>query len=427
MLLSHKKIAWILASFIVAGLLLTGAVVALAAETTTLVGTLVFEDPLYSVDSQTFTITLTTACTDLEGNPVNPCSDLVDSDVEATVEVAETGPFTATAITELGTFEGLLTAKTSTDPSVWTVGGESFTVSAALGASFSVRDVVFITFKNVSGTSVAVKVEKVATEEYVGKVISMDPWQVNGETYTTNDDTLIDSNIVDRDIVKVTFYAENIAVNIEPYDTSDTTAKALAVDPWTFENPAVDLTFDDYFDNALDAYAGAVPGDIVTVVYYTWGGQNIVAEIQLYAPMKNDNNRCEDWQMADPKIPPGILKQLPEDVDMAQVYAMFCQGFGWGEIKNAFKLSSVDPEDLLARKAKGEGWGQIKKDLDLTPTHENNGKGHSNDETSPTGKPESAGKPEKQDNPNKPVSPGNSDHSNNGNNDNNGKANGKNK
>jgi hypothetical protein len=424
---SHKKIAWVLASFIVAGLLLTGAVVALAAETTTLVGTLVFEDPLYSVDSQTFTVTQTTVCTDLDGNPVIPCSGLVDKTVEATVEVAETGPYTATEITALGTFEGVLTAMTSADPSVWTVGGESFTVSAAVGAGFAVRDVVFITYKNVSGTFVAVKVEKVEVSTSVGKVIAMgDTWQINGDSYTVNSDTMVYADAALGDIVQVTYYGENIAVDISLYPTTTAQGRLTSLDPVAVEG-LDGLTTNEW----TDMYDGAVVGDIVTVVYYEYPEDVLIAsEISLYAPMKNENNRCEDWQATDFKIPAGILKQLPEDVDMAQVYAMFCQGFGWGEIKNAFKLTSENPEDLLARKAKGEGWGQIKKDFESTPTHENNGKGHSNDETSPTGKPETAGKPEKQDNLNKPVSPGNSDHSNNGNNDNNsnnGKANGKNK
>jgi hypothetical protein len=430
----QKKVGISLSSLLIIGLLLVSASSALAVDDGpfTLSGDLVTTLTPWTVDGTPIDHSLATCVPLVEPSALCTTTPLpngtkvyVEGDVLSSVYKAKT-------ISEIGTFEGILTAKTSTDPSVWTVGGKSFTVSAAVGGSFAVKDVVFITYyKNVSGTFVALKVEKGETEEYVGKVISMSPWQVNGETFTT-DDAFIDPNVGERDIVKVTFFGENIAVRIEPFDTSDTIAKALTVDPWSFENPAVDLTIDDYFDKTLDAYAGAVPGDIVKVVYYTWEGKNIVAEILLYAPMKNDNNRCEDWQTADFKIPPGIEKKLlsglgkdddPEPV-LTQAYAMFCQGFGWGEIMQAFKLSSVNPEDLLARKAKGEGWGQIKKDFDLTPTHENNGKGHSNDETSPTGKPETTGKPDKQDNSNKLDNPGNSDHSNN---NNNGKPNGKNK
>jgi len=161
-------------------------------------------------------------------------------------------------------------------------------------------------------------------------------------------------------------------------------------------------------------------GDIVKVVYYIWKDKNIVAEILLYAPFKNDNNRCQGWDSEDEfKIPPGIEKKLLEELEkefnedadkdakieakLAQVYAMFCQGFGWGEIKNAFKLSNADytPQELMVMKAAGTGWGQLKKELDLKPEKENNGKGPDYEETGTPGNPDKPGKPD---------NPGNSDH-----------------
>jgi len=420
---SHKKIALILSSFIVAGLLLTGAVVALAATSFSLVGTLVFTDPVYSVNSQTFTVTETTLCTYLDGSTADPCSGLAGKMVEATGIYTSTA-YTATAITELGSATGVLTDITG---DVWTVGGIQYQVSAELALGFAVRDVVMLTYKNVSGTFVAVDVESVETFTTVGKVIAIGgTWQVNGETFTVNSDTMVYDGAKVKDIVEVTYYGDNIAVDIAPYPTTTVNARALQVPPDAWVIEGIDgLTTNEWTDD----YEGAVAGDIVTIVYYEYEGVLIASEITLYAPIKNVNSRCEDWQTADLKIPPGIENLLPEDVNLAQVYAMFCQGFGWGEIKKAFKLTAVNPEDLLARKAKGEGWGQIKKDFDLKPAHENNGKGHSNDVTSTTGKPVETGKPDKPDkqnkpeNSNKPENPGNSDHSK----ENNGKANGKNK
>jgi hypothetical protein len=348
-------------------------------------------------------------------------------DVEATLEVAVTGPYTATAIAEVATTgPAVLTAINGT---TWTLGGVDYEVSDALAVGVVVRDVVILTYKNVSGTLVAVAVEEVPTETFVGKVIAMgSTWQINGNTYTVNGDTMVYDGAAVGDIVDVRYYGANIAVDISPYPTTTVTARLTSVDPVAVEG-LVGLTTNEW----TDMYDGPVAGDIVKVVYYEYPeGVLVASEISLYAPIKNENSRCTDWQSEDFKIPAGIEKQLPEGVDMAQVYAMFCQGFGWGEIKNAFKMSNDDytPEELMAMKANGKGWGQLKKELGLTPTHENNGKGHSNDVTSTKSQPENAGKPDK---PNNTDHPGNSDHSNNGNNgnngnnNNNGKANGKNK
>lgn len=406
---SHKKIALVLSSFIVAGLLLAGAVVALAASTS-FIGELAFDVPTntYSIGTQTFTVTSTTACTQVSDGASLACPNLVTKNVEATVELSGTVPYTATAIAELGEHTGVVTAITGT---TWTVGGMQFEVSSALAGTIVLGDVAKVTYKNVAGSNVAVKVEAVATSTYVGKVIAMGAtWQINGNSYTVDANTTIDPGIGLKDIVMVTYFGDNIAVDIAPYPTTTVNARLTSVDPLAIEG--VDgLTTNEW----TDMYDGAVPGDIVTVVYYEYQGVLIASEITLYAPLKNENSRCDNRQDTDIKIPPGIEKKLPPDADLAQVYAMFCQGFGWGEIMNAFKLSADNPEALLARKANGEGWGQIKKDPDLAAANENSSKGHSNSETNKPGKPDNSS------NTNKPENPGNSDH----NKDNNGK--GKNK
>jgi hypothetical protein len=393
---------------LVIGLMLVGVSNAQAADGPfTLFGVLDIsgDSPMevYKVGDQVFVLDPTAVCTGADGQPVNPCSNLRDGALVEVKGTALNSVYTATSVAVLSTSTGVLTA---IEDDVWTVGGLQYEVSSLLAQGFAVGDVVRLTYKNVAGVFVTIKVETVDTFTFVGKVITMGAtWQVNGESFTVNGYTDVYADPKVKDIVEVKYYVDkvNIAVAIAPYPTTTVTAKAIQVDPWMIEG------IDGLTTNAwTDDYEGAVPGDIVTVVYYEVEGVVIASEITLYAPIKNENSRCEDWQAVDFKIPPGIDKQLPKDVNLAQVYAMFCQGFGWGEIKNAFNLSNSEytPEQLMALKAAGTGWGQLKKELDLKPEKENNGIGHDNDETSQTGKPDEVGKPDK---PGKPDNPGNSE------------------
>jgi hypothetical protein len=404
----QKTITLTLSSLLVIGLMLVGVGNALAADGPfTLVGTLDIsgDSPtqVYKVGDQVFVLDPAAVCTNADGQVVTPCSSLGDG---ALVEVKGTAlgsVYTATSVAILSTRTGVLTAIAG---NLWTVGGFQYDVSSLPVGSFAVGDVVKLTYKNAAGVLVVVEVQAVATKTYVGKVMGMGAtWQVNGESFTVNGDTAVYADPELKDIVEVKYYVDinQIAVEITLYPTTTATAKAIQVDPWMIEG-IEGLTTNDWTDD----YEGAVPGDIVTVVYYEVDGVVIASEITLFAPIKNENSRCEDWQTADFKIPAGIDKQLPEGVNLAQVYAMFCQGFGWGEIKNAFKLSNPEytPEELMALKATGKGWGVLKKELDLKPEKENNGKSDENAETSKPGKPDEVGKPDK---PEKPENPGNSE------------------
>lgn len=301
----QKRVLLTLSSFLVAGLILAGVVVALAATSFTLVGTLNYVGTTYSVDSQVITVTATTVCTDLNGASVlGNCSGLATKKVQATGIVSGT-VYTATNISELGTFVGVITKiDTTVTPNLWTVGSMVFAVNAdtTLNGTFAEGDVAEVTYKKVGTDNVAVVVDPVELFTFTGEVtvIGATQWTVGGQ----------------------------------PFE----------VDP-----------------NAL-IYAGAKEHDIVTVTYYKLEASNVAVKIELFAPFKNENSRCEN-RPADFPIPKGIEVKLGEDFNEDQVRAMFCQGFGWGEIVQAFKWANDDltPAELLAMKAGGMGWGQIKK------------------------------------------------------------------
>jgi len=350
----QKKVVLTLSSLLIAGLLLAGTVAALAAASLPFdkIGTFSYDNiaKIYSVGTQTMTVTQNTTCTDLDGVPVSsPCTDLLGSLVEATgfyTTTTTSSTYTATVITELGTYIGVIKKiDTSVTPNVWTVGSMEFKVGSntTLGGTFAEGDVAKVTYKKDGAAWLALMIDPVETFTLTGEVTAIGDteWTIKGQPFVVNGDTLI--------------------------------------------------------------YDGAVLHDIVTVTYYVGDDGNVAVKIELFAPIKNENSRCEGRIETFP-IPKGILNKLEglEGFDLLQVRAMFCQGFGWGEIVKAFSLENTgfSPAELLALKAQGNGWGQIKKmhsedTVVVSPTNQNNS---NNNENNGNG------------NSNKPDNPGNSNH-----------------
>ncbi len=300
---------------------------------------------VYKVGPQAFLVNLeapdATACYDGNGASMS-CNDLTDgSYVEVMGNVVGT-TYTATAITQLSTAMGVL--KTITGD-IWTVGDVQYKVSAELALGFAVGDLVTVTYKNVAGTLVAVDVEAVNTSTFVGKVIAMGgTWQVNGEYFTVGD-TAIYADAKVKDIVEVTYYGENMAVAIALYPTTTVNATATQVDPWMIEG--IDgLTTNEWTDD----YEGAVPGDIVTVVYYEYEGVIIASEITLYAPIKNENSRCEDWRQKISRSHQVSKNSCPRM--SIQPRCMPCSARALAGARSSLRLSfpAVNPEDLWHKK-----------------------------------------------------------------------------
>jgi hypothetical protein len=69
---------------------------------------------------------------------------------------------------------------------------------------------------------------------------------------------------------------------------------------------------------------------------------------------------------------PASVETLAKDYDVAveDVMAWFCQGYGLGEITEAYRLSEASGksvEEIFAMREQGMGWGNIKKELDVKP------------------------------------------------------------
>jgi hypothetical protein len=71
------------------------------------------------------------------------------------------------------------------------------------------------------------------------------------------------------------------------------------------------------------------------------------------------------------------------DVDYTEIMDWFCQGYGFGEISQAYKISQlkgISAEEVFAMRASGMGWGKIKQFYGLIGkgSHSKNGNGNGN-------------------------------------------------
>jgi hypothetical protein len=139
---------------------------------------------------------------------------------------------------------GVLQAKG--DP-VWTVSGITFTVtpSTTLDAGLVVGDVVRVTGVISDGTRIATSVQRLSVNvgefEFIGVVLSTNPWNVSGVGFTTNAETRIDPGIQIGNRVRVAGRVlpdgTRLATEIEQLDQGrrhaiQFTARVERINPW---------------------------------------------------------------------------------------------------------------------------------------------------------------------------------------------------
>ena len=367
----QKNITLTLSTLLVIGLLLVTTGGALAEDGPfTLVGELDFTDSVYKVGTQTFVvITSTTTCTDVAGQSMPLCAGLVDGMLVEVKGNSVGDVYTANTVAVLGKYQGVLITKSplKVDADPTTVEAEVFNVNTdtLFPVSYAEGDTVEVTYKAVGLTKLALEVKFVSSGldsvyTYEGLLSAFD-----STTWTVGD---------------YTFNIEGVTLPI----------------------------FFGIGDKVFVTFKITVEGYIATEVEI----------LETYVPPKTETARCENRVGTHPGV-----QKVADDVGASYeaIFALFCKGFGLGEIKLAYKWgqgSMYTPEMLLALRAQGYGWGELKKMAANNPAEEvsgeveessasDNGKGH-----------------EKNNNPNKPE---NSGSSNKNNKDNNGVAKGKNK
>jgi ferric-dicitrate binding protein FerR (iron transport regulator) len=157
----------------------------------------------------------------------------------------------------------------------WTISGISVTVnvSTTIEAGIVVSDVVHVEGKILDdGTWRATSIQKIEAEEetfdFTGVVIGMDPWNVSGVAFETDENTAIDEGIDIGNRVRVkgqvladgTWLAESITQLDEgKRHHVEFTAKVEHIDPWIVGGVTVSVTEQTKIDNGIKV------GDLVTV------------------------------------------------------------------------------------------------------------------------------------------------------------------
>lgn len=148
----------------------------------------------------------------------------------------------------------------------------------------------------------------------------------------------------------------------------------------------------------LSAESGTPVADLFAMREAGMGWGQIAQELGLELPDDDDADDDADdgddddqdaWRCEQDGTPNPAAERLAAelDVDAAEIWEWFCQGYGLGEIRTAYTLSAESETpvaDLFAMFGEGMGWGEIAKQLGLKP---GNGQGNPHDEDNPTGNP----------------------------------------
>ncbi len=125
-------------------------------------------------------------------------------------------------------------------------------------------------------------------------------------------------------------------------------------------------------------------------------------------PGEDDQDDDEDdgdlgWRCGEDGVPNPAAERLAAelDVEVDEVWDWFCQGYGLGEIRIAYFLSAQSDTpvaDLFAMYDSGLGWGEIAQQLGLKPGSfksfkPGKGQGNPHTEDNPTGNPHSEDNP----------------------------------
>jgi hypothetical protein len=283
--------------------------------------------------------------------------------------------------------------------SQWMVAGVTFTVEDAtvLKGPFQIGDPVNIQGRILaSGERIADLITPAntpntkATFTGVIETMGVDSWQISGQAVLVNNET---------EITKGLQVGDPVQVNFSVLPDGSWLAKAIE----TTENENNDQSTPTATDTVAPELTQSPTGSATapTEATGTTTPTAVGTSEMTSTPLPGNRAGCQGGS------------QQPEAVRLAQQYGVtyqeiigwFCQGFGFGEIKQAYDLSlqsGLPVSQIFAMRTSGLGWGQIKQQLSPKSTQasssgdngngnsNNNGNGNQGGKTKPT---KSKGKP----------------------------------
>lgn len=205
-----------------------------------------------------------------------------------------------------------------------------------------------------------------------------DSWQISGQTVLINSETEIGKDLKVNDPVLVNFTVLSdgswLAKSIETTENEDEI------------QPPSTATIAEETGIAETLTPSATADTTMTSTPVTMGTIETTG-----TPAPGNRSGCN----SSPQQPEAVRLAQQYNVTYQEIMGWFCQGFGFGEIKQAYDLSiqsELPASQVFAMRSSGLGWGQIKQQLAPKSTQTSgsgnngngNGNGHQNGKTKPT-------------------------------------------
>ncbi len=252
----------------------------------------------------------------------------------------------------------------------WQVSGVTFSLDDAtvVSGSFQTGDAVSVQGRILSdGQRVADLITPAKNDQskssFTGVIesIGAESWQISGQTVLINSETEISKGLKVGQPVQVNFsvLADGswLAKGIETTENENDGQPT----PTTTNTPGSSLI-------ETSTATATVPGETTLTVTPTVTGTVGMSE----TPVPGSRAGC-DGGMQQPEA---VRLAAQYQVTYREIIGWFCQGFGFGEIKQAYDLSlqsGLPVSQIFAMRTSGLGWGQIKQQLAPTSTQASSG------------------------------------------------------
>jgi len=177
-------------------------------------------------------------------------------------------------------------------------------------------------------------------------------WIISGQRVLVDQDTALKGNLQVGSAVGVTFTVIS--------DQSVWTAKEIAALDAVEENETLTPTI---VSTATETAPSPTQTNTATPTI------TVTPTVTGTIQPKNETSRCDNRSQQQPE---GLKLAQQYKVSYDEIMGWFCKGFGFGEIDQAYSLSSSSGQsvhEIFAMRSSGQSWGTIKKKLIPTPTH----------------------------------------------------------
>ncbi|HVN54715.1 MAG TPA: FecR family protein [Anaerolineaceae bacterium] len=274
-------------------------------------------------------------------------------------------------------------------PTQWIVAGVPLTITpqTRLPSTAQVGDLAIARGRILSGQWVVDEIDLAnqdhSPSHFTGLIEIMGPvpgaWIIGGQTVLVTPETELSKKLAVSDPVEVVFtvlpnQAGWLARSIESLEESEVEPSATPTSSNPSKTPTVTET------PTATGTATETPTATETITG-TPATPTATPTATATVPPKNETNRCDNRTQPQPE---GLRLAQRYGVAYEEIIGWFCNGFGFGEIQQAYELSqtyNIPVAEIFRLRTQGLGWGQINKlvpQMAATDTPSSDGKDHGN-------------------------------------------------